>query len=280
MEDQGARKAAAAPWDIIEKLMERTAAYVYCIVHAAEAPRVARAPRGLAGSTAVATVKVARNLWLALAAVPLSTYGPDVLEQSLRDMNWVGDVALAHEAVVEYFARLAKVTVIPMTLFTMFSSERRAIDETAGRRREIGALVKRLAGCEEWGVRMTRTPTAAPARRAAGARPTSGAAFLAAKKEARDLARESLVALAASADHAFRLLAVIARDAHRRDDVPEGATSPPLLDAAFLVPVARRTRFKAAAKRLAAGSARQGASLALTGPWPPYNFVHSDARHE
>ena len=255
--------------------MERTATYVYCIVHAAAAPRVARAPRGLAGSTAVATVKVARNLWLALAEVPLATYGPDVLEKSLRDMNWVGDVAMAHEAVVEYFARQPRVTVIPMTLFTMFSSERRAIDETAGRRREIGALVKRLAGCEEWGVRMIRTPAAAPARRPGAARPSSGAAFLAAKKEARDLARETIIAAADSADDAFEALGKIARDARRRDDVPDGATSPPLLDAAFLVPVARRTRFKATAKRLSAGSTKLGTALTLTGPWPPYNFVHS-----
>ena len=86
----------------------------------------------------------------------------------------------------------------------------------------------------------------------------SGAAFLAAKKQARDVAREAALAAAVAADRAFTTLAAIARDARRRDDVPEGAAAPPVLDAAFLVPANRRARFKAAARRLAADSAEAG----------------------
>ena len=59
-----------------------------------------------------------------------------------------------------------------------------------------------------------------------------------------------------------------------RDDAPEGAAAPPVLDAAFLVPANRRVRFKSAARRLAADSAKAGAEITLSGPWPAYNFVN------
>jgi gas vesicle protein GvpL/GvpF len=46
-----------------------------------------------------------------------------------------------------------------------------------------------------------------------------------------------------------------------------------LLDAAFLVPRAKASRFRKSAAREAKLLARQGYDLTLTGPWPPYTFV-------
>jgi hypothetical protein len=57
--------------------------------------------------------------------------------------------------------------------------------------------------------------------------------------------------------------------------VPAGATSPPLLDAALLVPSGRKLRFKAAVNREARRCREAGADLMLTGPWPAYNFIQS-----
>jgi hypothetical protein len=273
-------KGSCARWDIIEasRFMSDSATYVYCIVHAAASPKTTRVPSGLPGATRPSIIPVARSLWLAVAGVPLDTYGPGPLETALRDMQWVADVAVAHEAVVEHFTRQAGVAVIPMKLFTMFSSGQRAIDQTRSRQRDIQAIMRRIAGCEEWGVRMTRTSAAATPRRPTVARPSSGAAFLAAKKEARDIARGAALRAGVAADRAFTTLAAIARDARRREDVPEGAAAPPVLDAAFLVPAARRVRFKAAARRLATDSAEAGTEITLSGPWPAYNFVEAGSR--
>jgi hypothetical protein len=158
----------------------------------------------------------------------------------------------------------------------MFSTAERAVEDMRSRRRDLDPVLKRIAGCEEWGVRITRT---VPARRKGGAeRASSGAAFLAAKKQARDDAREAVRAAGALAGGAFEALAAVARDARRRDDVPEGVAAPPLLDAAFLVPATRRARFRSLARRLAAGSAKAGAQMTLTGPWPAYNFVQPGPR--
>jgi hypothetical protein len=263
--------------DIIEAnhVTSGTATYLYCIVHAARSPAVLRLPAGLSGATLPSLVPLARSMWLVVAAVPLGTYGSVPLESALRDIDWVAEVAVAHEAVVDHFARQPRTTVVPMKLFTMFSSLDRAIEVMHPRLRETQAIVRRIAGCEEWGVRLTRTPAPAASRTRSAVvdRPSSGIAFLAAKKEARDTAREAAAALAAAADRAFSTLAAIAKDARRRDDAPAGV-APPLLDAAFLVPAARRARFKAAVRRLDASSRNAGADLTLTGPWPAYNFVH------
>ena len=40
---------------------------------------------------------------------------------------------------------------------------------------------------------------------------------------------------------------------------------------------AARARFKAEAKRQAALCASAGADMTLTGPWPAYNFIASEA---
>jgi hypothetical protein len=257
--------------------MGGTATYIYCIVHAAQSPKTARIPPGLAGGFLPSVVPVARSLWLVFANVPLDVYGPGPLDAALRDMAWVGKIAVSHEAVVEHFARQPRVTVIPMKLFTMFSSLDRAVADLRSRVSDIRRIAKRIAGCEEWGVRMT-----AIRRRSRPLRPvsaaTSGAAFLAAKKQARDAAHAAGMATASAADRAFKTLAAIARDAARRDDAPEGAAAPPLLDAAFLVPSSRRVRFKAAARRLASETVQAGAEITITGPWPAYNFVGSGSR--
>lgn len=257
--------------------MDATATYVYCVAHAAAKPKDSRPPAGLPDAAPPRLLDAGGPLWIVCASVPLASYGSGVLEPALRDLNWVGDIAVAHESVVEHFTQQRHTTVVPMKLFTMFSSDDRAVDEMRARRREILRVVKRIAGCEEWGVRITRTAPSAR-REAEAATPASGAAFLAAKKQARDEARELVRAAVESAETAYATLSAIARDARRRDDAPEGSVAPPLLDAAFLVPAARRTRFKAAARKLAAAGGKTGTEITVTGPWPAYNFVQEPAR--
>lgn len=260
-------------WDTIEALeMDATATYLYCIVHSDDAPVTAKAPRGLPGATRLTLAPVASSFWVVTAGVPLKSYGSVLLEASLRDVQWVTDRAVAHESVVEFFARQSGATVIPMKLFTMFSSEKRAISETRSRLRDIESVVTRIAGCEEWGVRITYQPSAEPAALGRQPKPPSGTAFLKAKKAARDSVERSKSIAIEEAEHAYTTLAAIARDARRRQDIPTGATSPPLLDAAFLVPATGRTRFKAAVKKLAAACI-EGTEVTLTGPWPSYNFI-------
>ncbi len=256
--------------------MPSNAAYLYCLVKSAAALPLARVPAGLPRAARPALATVGRSLRLVVAEVPLEFYGPGALRESLHDMQWVGEVAVAHESVVEHFARARGATVIPAKLFTMFSSVDRAIASVKAQRAEVAAVMARIGGCAEWGVRITK-PRQVSGLRRTPVRVRSGASFLAAKKQAKDDARAALAAGVQAAEDAFEALAALARDTNRRDTEPDGAVAPPLLDAAFLVPAASLRRFKAAARRAAAACARAGSEMTLTGPWPPYNFVGLEA---
>jgi hypothetical protein len=249
-----------------------TATYIYCLVQSARKPSAQRAPRGLSGATAPAAVEADDRLWIVLADVPLDQYGPGPLETSLKDLDWVSRVAMAHESVVEHFASLAGATVIPMKLFTMFSSAERAIADLRERSTELKRVFRRLQGCEEWGVRVLRGQ---PERnKPAAAKPSTGTAFLAARKQARDDARAATLAAATAADTVYQSLAELSAD-HRRRTTEGGGAVAPLLDAAFLVPTRQRERFRSTAKKVAKNVSDSGAQMTLTGPWPPYNFVGS-----
>ncbi len=249
-----------------------TAIYLYCVIKAARRPSLARVPAGLTGASAPEAHQVSPSLWLIASQVPLAIYGAPELEARLRDLDWVSRTALAHEAVVEYFARARGTVVIPAKLFTMFSTEARAIDDVARRRVSIDRVVKRIAGCEEWGIRITRR-TSPPTPAVPESRPTSGSAFLAAKKAARDAVVKARSEAAAAAEETFRRLAHVSREATQRDRRQEPGTNPPILEAAFLVKATGVTRFKAEARRQTDACAAAGADMTITGPWPAYNFI-------
>jgi hypothetical protein len=255
--------------------MPEFATYLYCVVRSTRSPSAGRGLQGVRGADKPRIVALGGSLWLVVSQVPLDVYASDRLAVALRDLQWVSDVAVSHESVVEYFARPRGTAVVPMKLFTMFSSLDRAIEEMRARRPEILEVLKRVAGCEEWGVRVTRTPVHVSAGTIGVRRIASGAAFLAAKKAIRDQTQEAARRAAEAADETYAALAALSRSARRRDDTSSGAARPPLLDAAFLVPSRSRARFRGAARRLAAGCADVGAEMTLTGPWPAYNFIQT-----
>jgi len=256
--------------------MADTAIYVYCVLEADSIGGRARVPVGLAGGARPLCLPLGRRWWAVASEVPLSKYSPKQIETGLQNLAWVADIAVAHEAVVEHFAARRGATVVPMKLFTMFTSTARAVADLRAKRQVLSAALRRVRGCDEWGVRAVRAARAAvPAVRAA-APARSGADFLAAKKRERDEARAAVVGAAEAVESVFHLLAPLSRDSRRRTDYPESAATPPLLDAAFLVPAVRKARFRAAAKRAAAACRSAGVQLTLSGPWPAYNFVQPD----
>ena len=257
------------------KTFSDSAVYVYCVLRSARRPRIAGAPRGVPEGSAPALHEVARATWLIASAVPLAVYGPFHLEPRLRDLDWVAQVAVAHEAVNEFFARASGATVVPMKLFTMFSSHDKAVEDVRARQTTIDRAMRRVGGCEEWGIRVTRRPVEEPS--SDSSRPATGAEFLRARKAARDAAANARTAAIGAADAAFDRLKRLSKDATRRAHRTEPGTNPPVLEAAFLVRTTARARFRTEARRQAPILAKAGASLTLTGPWPAYNFVGEES---
>jgi gas vesicle protein GvpL/GvpF len=257
------------------KTSSSSAVYVYCIFRAARRARGVEAPAGVPDATAPALHAIARGTWLATSTVPLDVYGPANLEPRLRDLDWVARVAFAHEAVNEFFGRAPGAVVVPMKLFTMFSSLEKAIEDVRARRKAIDIVVRRVSGCEEWGVRVTRQSAKEPSD--GRSRPTTGAEFLQARKAARDAASTARTTASGAADAAFDRLKGLSKDANRRSGGAEPGTNPPILEAAFLVPKKARATFTTEARRQTAILAKAGADLTLTGPWPAYSFVGEEA---
>jgi len=253
-----------------------SAVYLYCVVSSTRPLKAAGAPEGLVRATRAKAHDAGRGLWVVTAEVPLAEYGPGKLEPKLQDLDWVATTAVAHEAVVEHFSRMTTATVIPAKLFTLFSSLDKAIADVASRRAAVARMMKRIAGCEEWGVRVTRRPDVAGGARHVGSGMT-GAEFLAVRKAMRDATANARSRAADAAEEAYRALARQAREANARERRAEPGTNPPILEAAFLVPRAARSKFKTEARRQAAACDSAGADLALTGPWPAYNFVGDPA---
>ena len=265
--------------------------YVYCVIAAARRPRASRKARGLTGTSAVRLLDVGGGLYAAVGDAPLNRYGEAAINHGLADLEWVSRAAVAHEAVIESFA--GETAVLPMKLFTIFTSDARAVAHITAQRVRIAALVKRVANHQEWGVRLvldraraeraaaagskgTRTASTGSSRRPgpSGRGASPGAAFLTHKKAQRDAtvelawrARETVAGL-------YDRLVERSKLAKRRpaSELPAQG-GPLLLDAAFLVPRARAASFKALAAREARTLSRQGYGMTVSGPWPPYTFV-------
>ena len=253
-----------------------SATYVYCVVQSPGEPPLA--PGGLPGTSPPRALVLGDGLWAVVADAPLPEYGSEEIEQRLADLSWVADRALAHEQVVEHCAEHG--TVVPMKLFTLFSGEERALADLRQRRPEIDRILERIAGREEWGVRILfdeaqarRMTTESAARESPAA---TGTGFLQRKKAEQDGVRTLAARLRNEVERAFEDLAAQAAEARRRE-APGEAAARLLLDAAFLVPREGAGAFEETVQRWSGELAGSACEVTLTGPWPPYNFVGEPA---
>lgn len=256
--------------------MTDTAIYAYCVVGGA-APALAGAPPGIAGSGAPRLLEVAKDLRLVVSDVDAEAFSEDAISEGLRDVDWVSERAMAHESMIAHF--LEADALIPMKMFTLFRTEARACAHVVDRETDVRAALERVAGCVELGVRMRIDEDAARRARAAAAiatgaeKPSSGAAFLARKKGLKEAAARSRQDALEAAESAAKQIARLARET-RVVPPPEGlgATSL-LLEAACLVPRAKRRTIEDTVEALRAEVASRGVAIELTGPWAPYHFI-------
>lgn len=267
--------------------MTASLTYVYCLVRSARRPSLRGAPAGMPGAQEVRLLEAGprSGLWLVVSSVPARDYGEAALQRGLQRLDWVGRRAVAHEAVVEHF--LTSPAVLPMQLFTLFTSDARAIEHVAGDQRRLTRILDRIERQLEWGVRLTwdervaqeavekqrqEAGTSGAAKRRAAA--ASGVSYLVRKRDLLDINRGKLTAARAAADRFFRIMRREASASRRRTATEQAAPgSRLLLDAAFLVPARRTAAFRAAVRRHAKPLDGSGAVVSLTGPWPPYNFI-------
>jgi hypothetical protein len=245
--------------------------YVFCLIRSNRQPTMRRISEGMPGGRELRAIDVGEHLWAIVQSVPETDYGQTALARGLQNLDWVGPRAIAHEHVIELF--LSAPALLPMHLFTLFTSDDRVVQHVHSDRTRIRRLLKRVEGKVEWGVRLTfdeKTARAKVSRR----RVSSGTEFLARKRDVLGINRTRVKEARGAADRMYKLMARLAAAAQRRTSLERAAPGSRLvLDAAFLVPVAKSGAFRSAVRQRMGDLRSAGITMSLTGPWPPYNFV-------
>lgn len=252
--------------------MSASATYVYCIVSSRQPLITTSTPAGLPGAGKARALEIRPGRYAVVSDAPLDRFGEAPLAERLSDLEWVSRAAVAHDAVTESFMSQAD-AVVPMKLFTLFTSDDRALEQLRSRWTRVEAAIRRLNRHEEWGVRLVFDDSRAPADEPTGAA-SSGRGYLMAKRRHRAATDAHSSKMRRVAAGVLKALRPFARDTRRRAvTAPPGSRSRLLLDAAFLVPRVKAARFRATTERQAKKIAPAGYALQITGPWPPYSFV-------
>ncbi len=263
--------------------MSVTLSYVFCLVRGARRPVVRAARDGMPGGSGLRAIEVDDQLWAIVETVREADYGEGALARGLQELDWVGERALAHERVIERF--LSAPAVLPMQLFSMFTSDDRVVEHVHTDRRRVARILKRIDRKVEWGLRLTWDEKAAREKidrrhsDPSSPRAREGSAYLARKRDILDVNRAQLAEARVEAGRLYKAISREATEALRRTSLERAAPgSRLLLDAAFLVPAAKAAAFRASLRRHTRGLPGSGVAVSLTGPWPPYNFIEPPSR--
>jgi len=176
---------------------------------------------------------------------------------------------------------LARAPLVPFRFGTIYRGDeqvRRMLGENA----QLAETLGRLRGTVELGVKAFVDPGAFMRTHAgeAGEPAESGRAYLARKQQQRRRADARAAFTAACAEDSHERLTAAAEDGRanqlQRPEV-SGRAGEMLLNGAYLVRTEHAQAFEDALADLQARYGPEGIRYELTGPWPPYNFVDSNA---
>jgi hypothetical protein len=250
--------------------------YVYGIVEAGS-----EAPAG--AGVEVSTVTAGRVSAL-VSRVPLEEYGEDAVRARLEDPAWLAGAAHVHEAVLE--AALRSGAVVPFRLLTIFRDCDGLHDFLATRGDDLRALLERVRGREEVGVKAfvdravldEAVAADTPALRELDAEIASaqiGRAYLLQRRREQALDQEAgrRIAELAGVLHGRLRDAAEAGVANAvQSHEASGRAEEMVLNGAYLVP-SGDDRFERELDALREEYRAVGVTFERTGPWPPYNFV-------
>src|SRR5262252_3633049 len=123
--------------------MTNSGTYVYCVVASHRRPLVGKVA-GPPGTRAPRLLEVHPNRYLVVSDAPLQSFGETPLARRLSNLDWVSRAAVAHDAVVERF--ITADAVLPMKVFTIFTSDERALAKTRSDWNRIESALEDVTG--------------------------------------------------------------------------------------------------------------------------------------
>ncbi|GFE19003.1 gas vesicle protein [Streptomyces glebosus] len=287
---QGDDAAAAAPQQPLGLPTEQresappSSSYVYAIGRAGAGLDTA-APRLTGLRDGRVRTASADGLTALVSSVPADAFSEEGMKAQLENLTELEEIARTHHRVVE--AAHTRTTVLPMRLATVYLDDARVRSMLRERGAEFDALLSRLEGHAELGVKVYADPRAAAADPAPAtsdgpepaAPPVSpGRAYLRQRRARRQTQRDAYRAAGAVADEVRDRAAALARDrvAHRPQQGELAAgVGENIANEAYLVPMDRLREFHRALTVLADGV--PGVRIEVTGPWAPYSFAAATA---
>ena len=241
--------------------------YIFCLVQSRRPPSLRSVPESVAGAGVPRLLQVDRDIWAVVADAPHNRFDGEALKNQLQDVDAISRHALAHASIVEFFFHGAP--VIPLKLFTLFSSDEAARADLRVRAARLRRMFADLRGLEEWGVRIFAGEI--EERRAASL--SSGRDYLQTKKRLHDQTVAPPRTIVRTVNGALSSIGKLAAKTKREAFPPPGKGRPYVAGASYLVRTTRRGEWKKKIMKTTADLASQGHRLEMSGPWPPYHFV-------
>jgi hypothetical protein len=198
-------------------------------------------------------------------------YGPEVWRAHADDPRWLGEVAAAHNAVLEVL--VDQTDVLPLRLPGLYG-DRAALEAVLVEQADgFEASFAAVDGQVEWGVKvflMRNVDDDPPTE------PATGREYLlrkAGEADRRQAARDRRTTALLDAHAALAELGTDAVVNSPQDGALSGRPEPMLFNGAYLVGRTTRDVFLTLAQELGDRLWAEGMSMEVTGPWPPYNFA-------
>ena len=222
----------------------------------------------------------------ATSEVDARSYTAGALEQRMGDVAWVGARGVEHERVVTWFADNA--TIVPVRLFTLFSSRAALLEESVTRREGITASLQRFRDLREWDLKVSydlstlsghlrELSEEAAAMDAEITAAAPGRRYLLERKREDLTRREAPAAARRQARELLAELTPFAEEVTELDIPPSREGLPVVLDAALLVSNPASAELRRVVSERTAQLEGIGIHARLTGPWAPYRFVSETA---
>lgn len=251
-----ARKGKASPE---APLSSAQALYLYCITAAREpTPKVHS--EGIDGHASVEPWQF--NAFVCWVSRVSRAEFADSLSERMHDLEWLSVAGVRHQRVVAELAR--QNTALPARFGTIFLTHNSLAEDVARRQAELEAALKKIAGADEWGIKIFRV-----AQTMKAAVPgESGSAYLERKAKAMQPRERTVAPEVAQFAQSLEAIA--------REVAPGGSITKaqPALEwqTSILLPRGSKQKFDAAIQRFARDQ-QQKYRIEVTGPWPPYSFV-------
>lgn len=232
---------------------------------------------GVAGEA----VRVVHSTDLAavVGSVDLDEFGEGPLRRHLEDLDWLAATARAHERVVSAVLRCGP--TIPLRLATLYLDDDRIRSLLEVGHEKFCTTLRSVAGRSEWGVKGYGDARAlaqtSPEKQAEPSPAGKGTAYLLRRRAELTAQQNVERRAAAEADDLHAALLQRAVDGLRRpvtDPVLSGKRAWMIFNGTYLVDDDRVDDFTTFVTTLDAE--REGITVELTGPWPPYSFAGID----